>query len=379
MYRFKALGMERKMKFSKKKRTNLYILTILIVSIITITACGKKDEENKNLKTSEVEDIDEKDTETINDSQVTANDDKTIKADNGNPFLNEIIIKIDNEKVSYSEVILYQKYIQSYYENIFGEDIWDYNLGETTIGELAKEDVIDTIIERKIIKKQWENYGILITEEDEIKIKDDSADYLKNITQEDTEYYGFTFEEVYQFFFDNLMAERVYDAATMDVDTDVPDEVAKQITIQYLLVSTRKTDENGNMIELAEEKKNLAYIKAQELLTEAATVEDFASFSKSNTDSVEVEVTIGKNDLEKVVEEAAFALKTGEISNIIEASDGYYIIYCVDDYNEDATLEKKEEVIDERQSEKFIELFEQWQKDIEIELNEETWDQIKFD
>ena len=36
------------------------------------------------------------------------------------------------------------------------------------------------------------------------------------------------------------MAERVYDAATMDVDTDVPDEVAKQITIQYLLVSTRK-------------------------------------------------------------------------------------------------------------------------------------------
>ena len=48
------------------------------------------------------------------------------------------------------------------------------------------------------------------------------------------------------------------------------------------------------MIELAEEKKNLAYIKAQELLTEAATVEDFASFSKSNTDSVEVEVTIGK-------------------------------------------------------------------------------------
>ena len=33
---------------------------------------------------------------------------------------------------------------------------------------------------------------IVITEEDEIKIKDDSADYLKNITQEDTEYYGFT-------------------------------------------------------------------------------------------------------------------------------------------------------------------------------------------
>ncbi len=362
--------MEKKMKFSKKKRTKLYILIILIVSIIAITACGEKDEEET--ETTETR-------ETIDESQATANEDKTIKADNGNPFLNETIIKIDNEEISYSEVILYLKYIQSYYENIFGEGIWDYNLGETTVGELAKEDVIDTIIERKIIKKQWENYEIDITEEDEIKINNDSTDYLKNITQEDTKYYGFTSEEVYQFLFDNLMAERVYDAATMDVDTDVPDEVAKQITIQYILVSTRRTDENGNMIEMTQEKKNLAYIKAQELLTEAATVEDFVSFSKSNTDSVEVELTIGKDDLEKVIGDAAFALKTGEMSNIVEASDGYYIIYCLDDYNEDATLEKKEEVIDERQSEKFIELFEQWQKDIEIEVNEEIWDQIEFD
>ena len=233
--------MERKMKISKKKRTNYYILIIIIVSIITITACGKKDEEDKKSETNEIEHTDEKDMEATDDLQMIANEDKPKKVDNGNPFLNETIIKIDNEEISYSEVILYLKYIQSYYENIFGEDIWDYSLGETTIGKLAKEDVIDTIIERKIIKKQWENYEIVITEEDEIKINDDSTDYLKNITQEDTKHYGLTSEEVYQFLFDNLMAERVYDAATMDVDTNVPDEVAKQITIQCLLVSTRRT------------------------------------------------------------------------------------------------------------------------------------------
>ena len=57
-------------------------------------------------------------------------------------------------------VILYQN-ISNYIMKIYLRDIWDYNLGETTIGELAKEDVIDTIIERKIIKKQWENYALL--------------------------------------------------------------------------------------------------------------------------------------------------------------------------------------------------------------------------
>lgn len=370
------------MKFSKRKKTNLCVLIILIVSIISLTACGKKDEEDNTSKDSKEEHINADDTESTGNtggSQDAASANDSVNADNVNPFINEIIIRVDDEEVSYSEVVLYLKYIQSYYENIFGEDIWDYKLGETTIGELAKKDVIDTIIERKITKKQWENYEVVITEEDEIKINDDSTDYLKNITQENTEYYGITSEEVYQFFFDNLMTERVYDAATMDVDTDVSDEVAKQITIQYLLVSTRKVADDGNIVELAEEKKNSAYIKAQELLTEAATVEDFASFSKSNTDSVEVEITIGKDDLEKVIEDAAFALKTGEMSNIIEGSDGYYIIYCVDDYNEDATLEKKEEVIDERQSKEFIKLFEQWERDVEVEINEEVWDQIQFD
>lgn len=367
------------MKLSKKKKVNLCLLVILIISIISITSCKKKDKEIDITKDSKDGSINDGDIETTNDSEDTTSGNKSVKVDNENPFMNEVIIRVDDEEVSYSQVILYLKYIQSYYENIFGEDIWDYNLGETTIGELAKNDIIDTIIERKITKKQWENYEVVITEEDEIKLKDNSTDYLKNITQEDTEYYGITSEEIYQFFFDNLMAERIFDAATMEVDTDVPDEIAKQITIQFLLVSTRKVDDDGNNIELTEEKKNLAYIKAQELLTEATTVEDFASFSKSNTDSAEIEITIGKDDLEKDLADAAFALKTGEMSNIVEASDGYYIIYCVDDYNEDATLEKKEEVIDERQSKKFIELYEQWEKGVEVEINEEVWDQIQFD
>ncbi|NMB42769.1 MAG: peptidyl-prolyl cis-trans isomerase, partial [Clostridiales bacterium] len=66
-------------------------------------------------------------------------------------------------------------------------------------------------------------------------------------------------------------------------------------------------------------------------------------------------------------------------SNIIESEDGYLILYCVDDYNEDATLAKKEEIIDDRQMNLFEELFETWQKDVKIELNKDVWDEITFD
>src|SRR5699024_7110696 len=193
------------------------------------------------------------------------------------------------------------------------------------------------------------------------------------------EYYGINEEVVYQFFFDNLMAERVYDAATMSVDTQVSDEEAKQITIQYLLIATTNVDNEGNRVSISEEDKKAAYAKAQDLLSQATSADDFYSFAKSNTDSAEVEKVIGKKDVEPAFEKAAFALKSGELSSIVEGDQGYLIIYCVEDYNEDATLDKKEKIIDERQSKMFQEVFEEWKKEVKVKLNNKLWDDIQFD
>ena len=350
------------------KGINKYISILMIgfAIMFVLTACSNdndKDDEAAGMQDEQDIKIGENETEEV----ITS------------PYVGETILSVDDEKVSYSEVILYLKYIQTYYESIFGETIWDYDLGDKTIGGLAKQDVIDTIIERKITKKQWNEYEVIITEEDEAKIEKDSLDYLNNITDYDISYYGITNEIVYQFFFDNLLAERVYDATTMDVDTDISDDLAKQITIQYILISTTKLDSEGNRVLVTEDKKQAAYIKAQELLTPATDTEDFELFAKTNSDSAQIEKTFGKGEVEEVVESAAFALKAGDISNIIESEDGYLILYCVSDYNEDATLEKKEEIIDQRQIEEFQRLFQEWQKDVDVKINESVWSQVEFD
>ena len=356
---------------SKRKLTRLTSLIIILLLVISVTACsnkGGKDSAKGNVESEEKK----------NDNSETSKNNASNEKE-GSPFLDEIVLTIDKEEVSFGEAILYLKYIQTHYEDIFGSGVWDYNLGTTTIGELAKQDIINTIVERKITKKYWDKAEVVITEEDEANIKEYTDEYLKGLTDEDINYYGITKEIVYLFFFDNLMVERVYDATTMSVDTNVSDEEAKQITIQYLLVSTKKTDNKGEIVPISEGDKQAAYVQAQELLIEAATVEDFESFAKSNTDDPQIEKTFGKNEVEQVVEDAAFALKTGEISSIIESQDGYLILYSVDDYNEDATLDKKEEIIDKRQSEEFQRLFEQWQEDVDIELNDKVWDEVGFD
>ncbi len=63
----------------------------------------------------------------------------------------------------------------------------------------------------------------------------------------------------------------------------------------------------------------------------------------------------------------------------METQYGYHILYCVSDYDEDATLEKKEEIIAQRQNDTFKDLYADWASDIKVDVNEKVWNEMKFE
>lgn len=68
-------------------------------------------------------------------------------------------------------------------------------------------------------------------------------------------------------------------------------------------------------------------------------------------------------------ENAAFAMKTGELSQIIQAPEGYYIIYCVSDYEQELTAKKKEEIIAAKQKEIFEAQYKEWSGECDIQIS----------
>jgi foldase protein PrsA len=292
---------------------------------------------------------------------------------------NSLILSIDDIQVGYDEVSVYMQELKNNYEAKFGDSIWFFDLGKNrTFEDEAKDEIIDQIVQMKIMGLKAADLGVELTQDEKDEIAGEVKEFIESLNDEYIKDHAITEELITRVYSDNYLASKVFDVATNDVDTNISDDEAKQITIWQIFIQTSGEDENGNVVKLSDEEKKTALSKAKKLLKQAKDTDDFYSLAEDNTDDTDVEYTFGKGEKDKKVEEAAFALKTGQLSKVIQGDNGYYIIYCASDYDEEATANRKEEIIADRQDEAFQKLYTEWSKDYKVAVNTSMWDQAFF-
>lgn len=337
-----------------KKIYRLFLILILIASF-AVTGCQKEQKEEQT--------IDEESSQTEDD------------------VLSEesYAITVGEETVYYNEAMVYVLLLKQEYEPSLGEEIWDYDTGEgISFEDKAKQEVIDEIIQLKIISSKAKELGIELDEDEKEEAIETATEHFNVITAEDKNKYGITLGTLDQVYRDNLLASKVFDITTSDTDTEVTDEEARQITIWQILIKTTKQDLNGEIISLTPDQKQDALKNARDLLKKAKKEKDLKTFAKENTEADKVEYTFGKGDMNKEVEEAAFGLKTGQFSGVVVSEEGYHILYCANDFDENATADKKEDIILERQTKYFQDAYKKWLVDYKVTVNQKVWNQVSF-
>lgn len=212
-----------------------------------------------------------------------------------------------------------------------------------------KPRVVDALIVEHLLDEKVKDANVTVTEDEVMnQIKEIAAQQQPPLTLEDfkslVEAYGQKFDDVkqqikkrltYLKFMDHQFGVQisVTDANAQKYYSDNAKQfdIPEQVRASHILVKVDLTDPNIDPNKV----KAAAKAKAEGLLKQIKAGADFAELAKANSDCPSKAKggdlgMFGRGQMVPPFEQAAFALKVGQISDIVETQFGYHIIKVAD-------------------------------------------------
>jgi len=125
------------------------------------------------------------------------------------------------------------------------------------------------------------------------------------------------------------------------------------------------------------EAETLKVIKtAREALRKANAGEDFSALALQYSDDKQTTKSYARGSVEPEFEELLFSMDEGDISQVLELSDGYYIVKCISTMDYDATQKNKVVLAKQRKQEAFSKAYNEVAIDTHSQFRDKQWDLI---
>lgn len=306
------------------------------------------------------------------------------------PNMDDVAATMDGKDITLGEAYFLFRYQQAtnemYLGSLFGDqNMWEQDLTGSGIayGVTFKEQIMEGLKNMLIAEQHMAEYEVEVTEEEKTAITEAAAQFLADNEDEAMKAMGADQEAVERVLTLYTIQNKMRDAIIADVDTEVSDEEAAQKAVSFAYFSTAgETDEEGNTTELTDEEKAAVKEQAEDVIAAVQDGETLEEAVKAVDEEMKVSnTTYGKEDttLNEGIRDAADKLKEGEVAaEPVEASSGYYVVQLTSEFDKEATEEKKEEIVSQRQSDLYTEVMEGWEPE-SFEINHEVWDKVAFD
>lgn len=299
-------------------------------------------------------------------------------------FLDDTVFTVADRRISLTEWYLYAVSETAQIESMYGSDIWDYPVDTdgVTIEEKVRGDIRDQIVYVTTVCSQAERLGVAINEDEQIDINIQCDEFMSKLTAEQIEKYGITSDAVKNVLADNLLAMKVYENLTLNIDTAIPEDEVRHMVLEYIMVpKTYEDEKTGDIVEYSASEQAAMKAEEQEFLDSALASEGIVTLADIANEQYSVVTLVADHDdlLDRFPEELAeiaFSLRQSEITGIFETDAGYFILNCVNRTDEKSTNEARVEIIEARQKVLFEEQYEAWKKEVVVKYNYHLWDEI---
>ncbi len=247
------------------------------------------------------------------------------------------------------------------YEAIYSDKIWAVKVGDEESGfdKLTVQNVKDFMEELELLNLLATDRGISVNSSERDLIRRITDEYMNGLTEADLAYMGCSREDVQTLYTDYYIAEKLINSITSNVDTEISDSEVKVIRIA--------------MIGTSDLKKAKAILKRIKI-----DGESFSAMASRYNELDENEMTLMRSEKPDLIEKTAFSLEEGHTSNILAVGDMYYIINCVDGYDDQATSERKDRLSKAINTKAVREILEPYRREHLIQFMNKFWNEIDF-
>ncbi|WP_315575719.1 peptidylprolyl isomerase [Oribacterium parvum] len=247
------------------------------------------------------------------------------------------------------------------YQNIMGPEVWNIPITgqlEKTYGAYFIDKTKEFLQDIRTLNLLAEEKGIQPNSTEMEGIRKAANKFYTSLSEEDKAFFGdCTEKDVVDMYSAYFTAEKTVDALLSKVDTELSAAESKVIRIEQIVVSDEET--------------------ARDLLEKVRTSgANFTYYARQYSEDPEFQKQLSFGEKEDKVYETAFSLNNNEISDIVSENGKFYIIKCLDSYDEEATKDRKERLEQSIRVLRFNESYDAYQKEHIVRFREPFWKTI---
>ena len=294
-------------------------------------------------------------------------------------FEEDVVFKIEDISCSKSEIMIYLVNTENIYDEVFGEKIWKVPYDGKDVESRYKETILARISQIKAMNLYAKEIGVNLNDEEKKNISMAANEYFSSLSNKEKQLFNVSEELLYNMYAEFAVANKVYEEVTKGVNPEISDDEARTVTIRSILIKTYNIDENGNKIQYSQQMKADAMKRAYEILGKIKAGEEFEILEADYNEDEKSSYSFARGVMPKVIEDAAFNLDEGEVSDVIESEYGYHIIKVISNFDEEQTDINKQLIVSKRKEEAFVETYDNYIKTLTSSINMDLWNSISYE
>ena len=285
------------------------------------------------------------------------------------------LFKIGSTTCTTPEIMVYLTSFYNQYVDTYGQEMWQHDFGGVSLENHVKDIVLSKMAQIKIMNLMAQERRITLDAKEKDKISEAAKVYYSLLSDELKETEKITMDVVENVFEEYTLANKVYTSITNASDIEISDDEARTVAVEFIYFRNWKY-KNTEKVALNDSEKMKVLRTAKEVLSKINNGEDFATLATQYSEDKQVLKNYARGRVEPEFEELIFSMDKGELSDIKEFSDGYYIIKCVSTMDYEATQKNKIVLAERRMQEAFGEAYTEIASNTHSQFRDKKWDTI---